>query len=135
MGSGRSVWACPRRARGGGRGEWRGGAPMSVWGRKLAGQLREDEVELKAGSVQAEQLWRGGATVSSSSPAFGRQWRRRSEAWEWGRKGRMRPLAPWGSCSAQARADTRTGRGRRRRVEKISAGGGAAAAVKRRPEV
>jgi hypothetical protein len=62
------------------------------------------------GSAQAEQRWRGGTTVSSSSPAFGRQWRRRSEAWEWRRKERMRPLAPRGSCSAQTRASTRTGR-------------------------
>jgi hypothetical protein len=73
MGSGKSVWACPRRGRGGGRGERRGGAPVSERGKGLAGQLREDEVELKAGSVQAEQLWKGGARVSSSSPAFGRQ--------------------------------------------------------------
>jgi hypothetical protein len=70
MGSGRSVWACPRRGRGGGRGERRGGAPVSARGRGLAGQLCEDEVELKAGSVQAEQRWRGGATVSLSSSAF-----------------------------------------------------------------
>jgi hypothetical protein len=62
------------------------------------------------GSAQAEQRWRGGATVSSSSPAFGRQWRRRSEAWEWRRKEGMRPLASRGSSSAIARASTRTGR-------------------------
>jgi hypothetical protein len=110
MGSGRSLWACPRRGRGGGRGEQRGSAPVSERGRGLAGQLHEDEVELKAGSVQAEQRWRGGATVSSSSPAFGRQWRRRSEAWEWRRKEGMHPLALRGSCSARARASTRTGR-------------------------
>jgi hypothetical protein len=67
------MWACPRRGRGGGRGERRRGAPVSARGRKLAEQQRKDEVELKAGSVQAEQLWRGGATVSSSLPAFGRQ--------------------------------------------------------------
>ena len=29
------------------------------------------EVELKAGSARAELPWRSGATVSSSSPAFG----------------------------------------------------------------
>jgi hypothetical protein len=36
---------------GGGRGEWRGGAPVSERARGLAGQLREDAVELKAGLV------------------------------------------------------------------------------------
>ena len=38
----------------------------------MAGELRESEVELKVGSVQVERPWRSGATVSSSSPAFGR---------------------------------------------------------------
>ena len=37
----------------------------------MAGELRESEVELKAGSTRAERPWRSGATVSSSSPAFG----------------------------------------------------------------
>jgi hypothetical protein len=60
--------------------------------------------------VQVEQLWRGGATVSSSSLAFGWKWWRCSEASEWKRKGRMRTLAPRGSCSAQACANTRIGR-------------------------
>jgi hypothetical protein len=62
------------------------------------------------GSAQAEKPWRGGATVSSSSLAFGWQLRRRSEVSEWRRKERMRPLALRGSCSAQACANTRTGR-------------------------
>jgi hypothetical protein len=85
------------------------GAPASERGKRLAGQLREDAVELKARLGQAEQLRRDGATVSSSSPAFGRQWRRRSEVWEWRRRRRMRPTARWGSCSAQARANTGLG--------------------------
>ena len=36
------------------------------------GELRESEVELRVGSARAERPWRSGATVSSSSPAFGR---------------------------------------------------------------
>jgi len=35
-------------------------------------QLRESEVKLKVGSARAERPWRSGATMSSSSPAFGR---------------------------------------------------------------
>jgi hypothetical protein len=42
--SDRSVGACPRRGRGGGRGERRGGAPVFERGRGLAGKLREGEV-------------------------------------------------------------------------------------------
>ena len=38
----------------------------------LVWELRESEVELGMGSAWAERLWRSGATVSSSSPAFGR---------------------------------------------------------------
>ena len=38
----------------------------------LVWELRESEVELGVGSARAEQPWRSGATVSSSSPAFGR---------------------------------------------------------------
>ena len=38
----------------------------------MAGELRESEVKLKVGSARAERPWRSGATVSSSSPAFGR---------------------------------------------------------------
>jgi hypothetical protein len=75
-------------------------APVSKRERGLAGQLREDEVELKVGSVQAERRWRDGATVSLSSLAFGRQWQRCSEAWEWRKKEGMCPLASWGSRSA-----------------------------------
>jgi hypothetical protein len=48
--------------------------------------------------------------VSSSSPAFGWKWWRHSETSEWKRKRRMRPIAPRGSCSAQARTNTRIGR-------------------------
>ena len=39
--------------------------------RGAVGELRESEVELMAGSVWAEEVWNGGSTVSSSSPAFG----------------------------------------------------------------
>ena len=46
-------------------------APAVEGGRGVAGELRESEVELKAGSARAERPWRSGATVSSSSPAFG----------------------------------------------------------------
>jgi hypothetical protein len=60
--------------------------------------------------VEVEQLWRGGATVSSSSPAFGWKWWRCSKASEWKRKRRMRPLVPRGSCCAQARTNMRIGR-------------------------
>ena len=35
-------------------------------------ELRESKVELGMGSARAERPWRSGATVSSSSPAFGR---------------------------------------------------------------
>ena len=38
----------------------------------MTGELRESEVELGMGSAQAERPWRSGATVSSSSSAFGR---------------------------------------------------------------
>jgi hypothetical protein len=55
------------------REERRGGAPVAERGKRLAGQLREDALELKARLVQAEQLRWSGATVSSCSPAFGRR--------------------------------------------------------------
>ena len=35
------------------------------------GELRESEAKLLAGSAWAERVWRGGSTVSSSSPVFG----------------------------------------------------------------
>ena len=35
------------------------------------GELREGETELMAGSAWAGEVWNGGATVSSSSPACG----------------------------------------------------------------
>ena len=37
----------------------------------MARELRESEAELLAGSAWAEESWRSGATVSSSSPACG----------------------------------------------------------------
>ena len=40
--------------------------------RGAVGELRESEAELLAGSTWAEELWRSGATVSSSSPLCGR---------------------------------------------------------------
>jgi hypothetical protein len=64
-------------------------APVSERGKEMAGKLRKDAVELEMRSVQAGQWWRGGTTVSSSSPAFGWKWQRRSEAWEWRRRRRM----------------------------------------------
>jgi hypothetical protein len=76
-----------------------GGWPGAARGRGVA----EDGVS--AGG----QPWGSGATVSSSSPAFGWQWRWRSEASEWRRKERTRALALRGTCSAHARAKTRTG--------------------------
>ena len=45
---------------------------MVEGGRGVAGELCESEVEMGVGSTQAERPWRCGATVSSSSPAFGR---------------------------------------------------------------
>ena len=47
------------------------GAPAIEGGRGVAGELRESEVELKTRSARAERPWRSGATVSSSSSAFG----------------------------------------------------------------
>ena len=38
----------------------------------MARELRESEAELLAWSAWAEEVWRAGATVSSSSPACGR---------------------------------------------------------------
>ena len=37
----------------------------------MVGELRESEVKLGVGSARAEEVWKGGATVSSSSPVFG----------------------------------------------------------------
>ena len=39
--------------------------------RGAVGELCESEVELMAVSAWAEEVWNGGSTVSSSSPAFG----------------------------------------------------------------
>jgi hypothetical protein len=49
-----------------------GGAPVSSWRGGGVGELREVEAQLMVGSVWAERLRRGGFTVASSSPAFGR---------------------------------------------------------------
>ena len=47
------------------------GALAVEGGRRVAGELRESELELGVGSERAERPWRSGATVSSSSPACG----------------------------------------------------------------
>jgi hypothetical protein len=47
------------------------GALAVEGGRRVAGELRESKLELGVGSVRVEQPWRSGATVSSSSSAFG----------------------------------------------------------------
>ena len=47
------------------------GAPVVDRRQEAVGELRESEVKLLAGSAWAELVWRGGATVSSSSPACG----------------------------------------------------------------
>ena len=47
------------------------GAPVVDRRQEAVGELCESEAKLLAGSTWAEQVWRGGATVSSSSPAFG----------------------------------------------------------------
>ena len=36
----------------------------------MVGELRESEVKLGVGSARVEEVWNGGSTVSSSSPAF-----------------------------------------------------------------
>ena len=46
-------------------------APAVEGGRGVAGELRESDAELGVGSARAEEVWNGGSTVSSSSPAFG----------------------------------------------------------------
>jgi len=47
------------------------GAPVVDRQQEAVGELRESEAKLLAGSAWAERVWRGGATVSSSSPACG----------------------------------------------------------------
>ena len=47
------------------------GAPAVEGGRGVAGEMCESGVELGVGSARAEEVWNGGSTVSSSSPAFG----------------------------------------------------------------
>ena len=47
-------------------------APGVEGGRGMDRELRESEAELLAGSAWAEEVWSGGSTVSSSSPACGR---------------------------------------------------------------
>ena len=46
-------------------------APGVKGGRGMARELRESGAELLAGSAWVEEVWRGGSTVSSSSPACG----------------------------------------------------------------
>ena len=48
------------------------GAPVEDRRRGVVEELRESEAELLAGSAWAEELWRSGATVNSSSPLCGR---------------------------------------------------------------
>ena len=45
------------------------GAPVVDRRQEVVGELRESEAKLLAGSAWAERVWRGGATVSSGSPA------------------------------------------------------------------
>ena len=63
-----------------------------------AGELCESEVELMAGSMRAERPGRSGATVSSSSPAFGRAvvafWRFGAGNWR-GNEGKGMWGFPW----------------------------------------
>ena len=47
------------------------GARAVEGGRGVAGELRESDAKLGVGSARAEEVWNGGSTVSSSSPAFG----------------------------------------------------------------
>ena len=47
------------------------GAPVVDKRQEAVSELRESEAKLLAGSAWAERVWRGGATVSSSSPACG----------------------------------------------------------------
>ena len=47
------------------------GAPVVDRRQEAVSELCESEAKLLAGSAWAEQVWRGGETVSSSSPACG----------------------------------------------------------------
>ena len=47
------------------------GAPVIDRRQEAVGELRESEAKLLVGSAWAERVWRGGSTVSSSSPVFG----------------------------------------------------------------
>ena len=47
------------------------GASTVEGGRGVAGELYESDAELGVGSARAEEVWNGGSTVSSCSPAFG----------------------------------------------------------------
>ena len=64
----------------------------------MAGELHESEVELGMGSARAERPWRSGATVSSSSPAFGQAvvefWRFGAGNWR-GNEGKGMWGFPW----------------------------------------
>ena len=47
------------------------GAPVVDRRQGAVVELRESEAKLLAGSAWVERVWRGGSTVSSSSPVFG----------------------------------------------------------------
>ena len=53
-----------------GKGNGGEGAPAVEGGRGVAGELCESDAELGVGSAWVEEVWNGGSTVSSSSPAF-----------------------------------------------------------------
>ena len=57
---GRSVWVVDGEV-----------GPVVGGGKEVARELCESEAELLSGSAWAEEVWNGGSTVSSSSPAFG----------------------------------------------------------------
>ena len=48
-------------------------AAAADWGCGIAWELREARAELKAGSERAEEVWRGGPAVASSSPELRRR--------------------------------------------------------------
>ena len=62
------------------------GAPVVDRRQGAVGELRESEAKLLARSVWAVRVWRGGSTVSSSSPACGRTvavfWGFRAGSWQ-----------------------------------------------------
>ena len=62
------------------------GAPVVDRRQEVVGELCESEAKLLAGSAWAEEVWRAGAMVSSSSPACGRTvavfWGFRAGSWQ-----------------------------------------------------